>query len=182
MVLNDQSRQAVISSAEVRQLLAQGMGASLHWFPADVAATRLATVLAGMANSAGGIVLIGVSPRAAVDGAARVLGVRDLDEVMDCVFQAALLTDPPLVLPLPRVCMLEQVRVLCVVVPAGLSHVYSLDGRYLGRDGAQTSPLSARRLRQLLLERGAVQFETQIPPWLPWLIWICRKRLLMCRR
>ena len=46
-----------------------------------------------------------------------------------------------------------------ITIPAGLPNVYSLDGRYLGREGAQTNPLPARRLRQLLLERGAVQFE-----------------------
>ena len=45
----------------------------------------------------------------------------------------------------------------------GLPHVYSLDGRYLGREGAQTNPLSARRLRALLVERGAVQFESRLP-------------------
>jgi ATP-dependent DNA helicase RecG len=46
-----------------------------------------------------------------------------------------------------------------------LPHVYCLDGRFLGREGIQTNPLPARRLRQLLLERGVIQFETQVPPF-----------------
>ena len=53
---------------------------------------------------------------------------------------------------------------LWVTVPSGLPYVYLLDGRYLGREGSQTNPLSARRLRQLLVERGVVQFEARIPP------------------
>jgi ATP-dependent DNA helicase RecG len=53
---------------------------------------------------------------------------------------------------------------LVISVPPGLPNVYSLDGRYLGREGSQTNPLSARRLRHLLMERGVVQFESQVPP------------------
>jgi len=54
--------------------------------------------------------------------------------------------------------------VLVITVPAGLPHVYNVDGRYWGREGAQTNPLPARRLREMLLERGVVQFETRLPP------------------
>jgi len=39
-----------------------------------------------------------------------------------------------------------------------------MEGRYLWREGSRNTPINARSLRQLLLERGAVQFETQIPP------------------
>ena len=151
---------AVTSTAdEVRRLLAGGMGPGLHWFPSDVTAERLAAVLVGMANTGGGVVILGISPRAA-----QVQGIRDVEAALDGIFQAALLADPPLVLPLPRPCAVDNLQVLCVTVPAGLPYVYCLDGRYLGRDGAQTSPLSARKLRQLLVERGAVQFEAHIPP------------------
>jgi ATP-dependent DNA helicase RecG len=54
--------------------------------------------------------------------------------------------------------------VLWITIPSGLPHVYSLDGRYLGREGSQTIPLAPRRLRQLLLERGIVQFESLLSP------------------
>jgi ATP-dependent DNA helicase RecG len=53
--------------------------------------------------------------------------------------------------------------VLVISVPPGLPHVYSLEGRFLGREGSQTNPLPARRLRQLLLERGVIQFESRVP-------------------
>ena len=51
-----------------------------------------------------------------------------------------------------------------VSIPSGLPNVYSLDGRYFGRQGSQTSPLPARQLYKLLNVRGTVQFETRIVP------------------
>lgn len=143
---------------EIQALLAQGMGPELHWFPADVSPARLAATLAGMANTRGGVVLLGVAPRSA-----QVQGLPDPAAALDLVFQAALLVDPPLVLPLPQVVRLPA-AVLRIAIPAGLPNVYSLDGSYLGREGHQTSPLPARRLRQLLMERGVIQFEAQTPP------------------
>jgi ATP-dependent DNA helicase RecG len=143
----------------ILQLIAQGMTAELHWFPEDVAPSRLAATLAGMANTAGGTVLVGISPRAG-----KIQGVRDPDGLIDRVFQAALLSDPPLVLPLPITEIVEGLRVLRVSVPPGLPHVYSLEGRYLGRSGRREAPLPARQLRQLLVERGVIQFESRIPP------------------
>lgn len=152
------------SASAILALLEQGMGPDLHWFPESVSPTHLAEVMVGMANSerqtgrAGGIILLGITPRSA-----RVQGLQDIPETLDRVFQAALLTDPPLVLPMPEVCEIEGAQVIRVMVPTGMPHVYSLDGRYLGRDRRYTSPLSARKLRQLLLERGIVHFETRVP-------------------
>ncbi|MBN1149207.1 MAG: hypothetical protein JXA78_18245 [Anaerolineales bacterium] len=144
---------------DVQALLDQGMGATLHWFPADTPPSRLASVLVSMANTSGGVILLGVAPRTG-----NIQGIPDPEEALDRVFQAALLADPALVLPLPRLATLGKARVLWIVVPSGLPHVYSLDGRYLGREGFRTVTLSARRLRYLLMERGVVQFESMVPP------------------
>ncbi len=146
-------------SSDIDQLLAGGMGPLLHWFPEDVSISRLAVVMVGMANSGGGTILLGVAPRSGV-----VQGIRYPEEVRDRVFQAALLSEPPLILPVPRLCDSRQGKVMCFLIPAGLPHVYSLQGSYMGREGTQTNPLPARRLRQLLMERGIVQFETQVHP------------------
>lgn len=138
------------------------MGPDLHWFPEDVPLSRLAATLVGMANTAGGMVILGISPRSG-----QVQGVRDPEKAIDRVFQAALIPDPPLVLPIPLIQTIAgttQIKVLKVFIPAGLPYVYSLDGSYLGREGNLTGPLSARRLRQLLMDRGAIQFETEVPP------------------
>ena len=145
--------------SDIPTLLAQGMGAELHWFPGDVQTSRLAAVLVGMANTKGGIILLGIAPRSS-----QVHGLKDPNDAMERVFQAALLSDPPLILPVPRLYPVQQAQVLVITVPAGLPNVYCLEGRFLGREGFQTNPLPARRLRQLLLERGVVQFEAQVPP------------------
>ena len=144
---------------DIQALLAQGMGPNLHWFPEDVPVSRLAITLVGMANTAGGMVLLGIAPRGR-----DVHGIRHPDELLDRVFQAALISEPPLVLPIPLLMPYGELQVMAVSVPPGLPHTYSVDGRYWGREGAQTNPLSARRLRQLLVERGVVQLEARVPP------------------
>lgn len=150
-------------SAELSRYLARGMDAALHWFPRDVPAARLAAVIVGMANTPGlphgGTVLVGIAPRSA-----HIQGIGDPADILNIVFQAALMADPPLVLPLPRILSAGSQQVLQIHVPTGLPHVYNLEGRYLWREGTQTNPIPARQLRQLLLERGAVQFETQPAP------------------
>lgn len=141
------------------------MSSTLHWFPEGVPLPVLATTLVGMANTDGGNVLLGVSPRAG-----EVIGVSDLQSAYEKIFQAAILSEPTLVLPMARQVsalstgMQKEVTLLQISVPAGLPHVYSLDGRYFGRDGLQTNPLPARRLYKLLNERGIIQFETRIVP------------------
>jgi len=146
-------------STDILQLINQGMRSALHWFPEDVPVARLAATLVGMANAAGGTVLLGISPRGG-----SIQGISDLETSIDQVFQAALLAEPPLVLPVPRTECVNGVQVIRVTVPPGLPHVYSLEGRYLARNGKQETPLPARQLRALLVERGVIQFETRIPP------------------
>ncbi len=151
--------------SEVLALLSQGMGPSLHWFPEDVPLPTLAMALVGMANTDGGTVLLGVS-----SPAGELLGLRDPGAACDRVFQAALLTDPTLVLPVPRQVSLQKpgtvnsVDLAVITVPSGLPHVYSLDGRYFGRQGSQTNPLPARHLYRLLNQRGTLQFESRLLP------------------
>jgi ATP-dependent DNA helicase RecG len=154
---------SVDQSSEIIQLIAYGMGPTLQWFPEDVPLSTLAMSLVGMANSNGGLVILGVSPHLG-----ELVGVNDLDAANERVFQAALLADPTLVLPIPRQVRVikpgtrETVVVLLVSVPSGLPNVYSLEGRYLGRQGTQTNPLPARQLYKLLNQRGTVRFETRL--------------------
>ena len=147
------------ASPDILALLAQGMGPALHWFPEKFSTGKLAETLVGMANTKGGVILFGVAPRAG-----RVQGVSDVGALTDRIFQAALLADPPLVLPLPQTHTVAGTQVVSVQVPQGLPHVYSVGGRYLGREGRRTTPLSARKLRGLLVERGVIQFESQVHP------------------
>ena len=144
---------------DIELQLSRGMGPDLHWYPEDVPVRQLAATLVGMANTAGGMVLLGIAPRSG-----HVHGIGDIARARDKVFQAALLADPPLVLPLPESHAVGEDRLLSITVPRGLPGIYSLEGRYLWRDGSQTEPIPPRQLRRLLVERGAVQFESRIPP------------------
>lgn len=136
-----------------------GMGQELHYVPEGVPVSELAAILYGMANSAGGIVLVGVSAQSG-----QITGVGNIQSAIDLIFQAVLSGDPPLVLPMPVVETVGQARLIKIIVPPGLPQVYCLEGRYMRREGSRTNPIPARRLRQLLIERGTVQMEAQIPP------------------
>jgi ATP-dependent DNA helicase RecG len=151
------------TSAEIMGLISMGMGPSLQWFPEDVSITSLAATFVGMANSDGGTVILGISPRAG-----ELIGVVDPEATCERLFQAAILVEPTLVLPLPHQIkahsktLSRQVDLIVITVPSGLPHVYSLDGRYLGRNGTQTDLLPARKLYKLLHQRGTVQFESRL--------------------
>ncbi|HSB67297.1 MAG TPA: RNA-binding domain-containing protein, partial [Anaerolineales bacterium] len=155
----------VDQSSEILNLISGGMRPGLRWFPEDVSIFNLAMNLVGMANTDGGLVVLGVSP-----SQAELVGVSDPEAAYERVFQAALLAEPTLVLPIPHSVtvqkpgMLNTVNLILVTVPSGLPHVYSLDGRYFGQQGAQTNPLPARQLYKLLNQRSAVQFETRLIP------------------
>jgi ATP-dependent DNA helicase RecG len=119
---------------------------------------KLAEILVALANAEGGTLLVGVDARS---GAAR--GLADPDAALDRALEAALATDPPLIIPLPRIEEIEGRPVLVARVPPGLPHVYSHKGKYLIREGARTRPLTPRQLRHLMMERGATSFESLAP-------------------
>lgn len=126
--------------------------------PAGTPASRIATSLVGMANGQGGSLLIGISPRTN-----RVHGVPDPEVEAERVLEAALMAEPPLVIPFPERVDFDGSKLILVRVPPGLPHVYAVAGRYWLRDGPVTGPLSAKRLRRLLLERGEASFESERP-------------------
>lgn len=144
-------------AAQIQTLIEAGRGPELDWFPGDVNQSSLAETLVAMANSGGGQILIGISPRAG-----QVQGVQHPEEILDRVFLAALASDPGLVLPVPRKVLFDGKIILWLVIPPGLPNAYSLNGRYLGREGTRNVPLTARRLRGLLVERGIIPFETRL--------------------
>ena len=135
------------------------MGPELHWFPGDVSRMELAAALVGMANTGGGTIYLGITPRSN-----KITGVSDVAAQQDSLFKTCLLIEPTLVLPLPKVYQVAQVDILQISVPQGLPHVYSMDGRYYWREGHRTNPIPPRQLRRLLVERGSISFESRLPP------------------
>ena len=53
----------LVNPEQITALIAMGMGETLHWFPEEVSLSSLAATLVGMANTVGGTVILGVSPR-----------------------------------------------------------------------------------------------------------------------
>lgn len=146
------------SPADIRNLLAAGRGPAVDWFPEGSSPSQIAASMVGLANGLGGILILGVAPRSN-----RIQGVADLSAGTDLLLQSALLAEPPLILPLPKAVPIDDTQVVTVTVPPGLPHVYALDGRYLIRENRTNDPIPARRLRQLLIERGEVSFESDRP-------------------
>lgn len=151
--------QELPENLNVMTLIAQGMGDDLHWFPESVGAVELAECLTAMANTGGGRVVLGVAPRTG-----NIQGVSNIEQTIDLVFQSCLLIEPVLVLPVPAVFPAANQKTLVISVPDGLPNVYNIHGRYLRREGRYTTPFPARDLRELLVARGVLQFESRIPP------------------
>ena len=137
---------------------ATGQGEQLACSHENAAPARLAETLVAFANAGGGTLLLGVDPRSG-----RPLGLSDADGALDRALEAALTTDPPLIIPMPRTAEIDGQPVLVVSVPPGLPHVYSFRGKYLVRDGTQNRPLDPRQLRRLMMERGTASFEALLP-------------------
>jgi ATP-dependent DNA helicase RecG len=152
------SRGAVVTVQHAQALMADGQGSELAYRSEATTPARLAETLVAFANGGGGTLLIGVDPRSGRPG-----GLTDADAALDRALKAALATDPPLIIPLPQVAEVEGEDMLVVTVPPGLPHVYSYKGKYLIRDGARNCPLNPRQLRRLMMERGAVSFESLVP-------------------
>jgi ATP-dependent DNA helicase RecG len=119
---------------------------------------KLAEVLVAFANAGGGTLLVGLDPRSG-----KPTGLNDPEAALDRALQAALATDPPLIIPLPQLTEQDGDPMLAVTVPPGLPNVYSYRGKYLVRDEARNRPLTPRQLRRLMMERGAVSFEALVP-------------------
>lgn len=150
----------MLTPDEVHRLIEAGRGERLDLQPASVRVRRLAASMCAMANGAGGSIIIGVSE----GRKPRVAGLADPDAVQGKAVEAALLCEPPLIVPLPRVVGLDEGPVLALEIPRGLPHAYSLDGRYLIRQGSSNQPLTGAALRRLLFERGERSFEALPAP------------------
>ena len=147
-----------MNAQDIQNLLNEGRQADVDWLPGRAPLEDLASVLAAMANSEGGTLLLGIAPRTD-----RIAGVEDVDGAVDRVLQATLATSPPLIIPLPERVTIGQFTVLVINVPKGLPHVYAYNGRFLVRSGTTNQPMDARALRQMLIERGDVNFEEVTP-------------------
>lgn len=148
--------QPTLQSDELNGYLASGASDRVAFVPAKSTPRQLAETLAALANANGGVALLGISAKGQVQADV------DVNALRDAATAAGLLTDPPLVLPSAQVITSEQGPVVVVQVPAGLPHIYNLQGMYLTRTAGQNRPLTTPELRRLLLERGDAGYEAQL--------------------
>jgi ATP-dependent DNA helicase RecG len=148
---------------DIRRLLAAGTGPRIEVVsPATATAERMARGLVSLANSQGGVLIVPLNASKS-RGAS---GSMDPTELRDRALQAALMSEPRLIIPLPYLLQAGQENspeALVVEVPDGLPHAYSLDGRYLTRQNSRVAVLSARALRELLLIRSEGSWESVTP-------------------
>ncbi len=144
------------SNDDLHHLIKGGRSERIDWLPENAALDSIAAILAAMANSAGGTLVIGV-----LGPAGAPIGVKDVEASIDKVIQAALAIDPALIIPIPKALTLREKPVIVCHVPPGMPHVYAYDGRYLVRQGIDNAALNPRDLRRLILQRGEVSFELE---------------------
>lgn len=150
--------QAAISAEEAGELLKGKRSQTFDWVPEDINPKVLAGTMCAMANAEGGTILVGVGKKPG-----DVQGVKDQEVAIGRVLEAALRPSPPLIIPLPKAVIHDKAMLLVVTVPRGMPHVYRIEGVYPVRRGAKNDVLRTNSLRKLMLERGQVDFEAELP-------------------
>lgn len=144
---------------DLQSVYEQGQGETLAFEPENAPVLRLAETFSALANTQGGIVLLGIDPVSEI-----IKGLRDLEAAREKALAAGLRCEPPLVLPRPAAAIMEGKSLLLVTIPSGLPHAYALRGKYMERDGKKNRALGPRQLRDLLRQRGEGNFEAQVLP------------------
>ncbi len=140
---------------DLRALIAAGANERVALLSARAGQRQVAETLTALANSQGGLLILGA-------GEDKVAG-QPAEADGEMVAAALLTLEPPLITPLPQRLDLDGRSLLVVLIPPGLPHVYSLKGQYLTRSGRHNRPLPADELRRLLLNRSQASFEAQTP-------------------
>jgi ATP-dependent DNA helicase RecG len=125
--------------------------------PEATASRRIAELAAALANGHGGAIVLGSARpgRPLLDG----------DATLERALDALLLCEPALVAPVPALVGADgRAEAVLMQIPAGLRHVYAVDGRYPTRAGARIAPLSSLALKQLLVARGQASYDAEPMP------------------
>ncbi|HEY3341054.1 MAG TPA: hypothetical protein VGK81_03510, partial [Anaerolineae bacterium] len=150
----------MLTDDDLKKLITAGPGPRIDILtPGAATIERMSRSLVSLANAQGGVLLV---PFNTGKGRTSI----DPNDLLDLAGQAALRSEPHLIIPLPYLlCNAphESPTALVVEVPDGLPHAYSLDGRYHSRNGARVVTLTARALHELLLQRSDGSWEAQTP-------------------
>ncbi|MCP4164463.1 MAG: transcriptional regulator [Chloroflexi bacterium] len=142
------------SAGDILAALARGADGRTALLKAKISTRKINESLVALANAQGGLAIIGADSKA--------IGLAQPEQTQSQAATAALLSDPPLILPEPSLIDADGQTFCVMQVPAGLPRVYSLKGQYFVRDGQHNRPMLPEELRRLLIDRNEVGFETQL--------------------
>ena len=145
-----------VDESEIKTLIQHGSGERVAFVHERSAKAALAETLLAFANTRGGVAVLGITRAGAVRG------LRNPETEIEKALSAALQITPPLVLPIPVSAQIDGRVVVTVEVPDGLPHVYSLQDRYLCRDGAKNQAMKAAQVQELMVQRGVLALEAQV--------------------
>ncbi|ACL23178.1 ATP-binding protein [Chloroflexus aggregans] len=146
-----------MESSPIAALPGQAPGPRLAFAGDRQRPDEIAESLAALANAHGGALVISGGR------GSQLAPLRDPAAAIELALSAALACTPPLIIPLPQVVVYHDMPVVVVEVPAGLPYVYSINGRYLRREGDSNQPLSPAALHRLFSERAELGWERQVP-------------------
>lgn len=140
---------------DLRTQIDDGQHTMLSWALESDELSDIAETMVAMANSNGGMVIMGIEN-------SHIIGVYNEQEASDYLIEAALSTEPPLIIPVPKSVIIDDKTLVVAQIPFGMPHVYAYEGRYVGRHGDKNIPLSSANLRRLMIKRGEMDYEIGI--------------------
>ena len=145
-----------LTADDVRALVAAGESQTLELKLENESQNDVGVLLAAFANGDGGTVLFGVTD----DGV--VVGVTKPTTVLSRIRAATRICRPPLTLDVSVYEVVVDTHTVVVAqVPALLGQLYSYNGIYRRRQGADNALLLAEEMRHLILDRLAQNFDAQ---------------------
>jgi ATP-dependent DNA helicase RecG len=152
------TKSTMLKPEEIKELLNDGRNETFDWVAETADPKAMAGTMCAMANAQGGTILVGVGKKSS-----NIPGIQDQEAAIGRVLEAALMSHPPLIIPLPKTAIYDKAMLLVITVPQGMPHVYRIEGVHPIRRGAKNDILRTNSLRKLMLQRGQVDFEAEVP-------------------
>src|SRR2546421_815530 len=149
-----------LSESALRQLIKNGETSTVELKVASPRPDEMAERLCGLANAKGGFIIVGVA-----DETLEVVGVPEkrIALTKDVALRAARQIKPELLLdpPEPETYILDEKKLVVVIVPPNRGTVYQASGVFWVRRGTYTVPLAISEVMELAHDRGLVNWEKE---------------------
>ena len=142
----------------LERLLQHGESQTVEFKIAAPRQHDLASRLCGMANAAGGYLVLGVE-----DKIWSVVGLKNPNQAVDDLLAAARICKPPVQFdpPNPEVVVVQGQPLVVATIPANAGRLHQTGGAFWVRRGTHTIPLELEDIESRLYNRGSLQWETK---------------------